>query len=299
VTTVKRIIGLAALTAVASLPRALQETHSGPQSPPVRSSDELPSPARPAAGERRALSVDEIRWCMSQEIALQAIRSKLVTPLAIARYNELAGDYNGRCGGYEASRSDRDEARQSVESARDSIVAAALDDIRRSSGEGALTRPTQELLQVLGYDPGSVDGVYGKQTEAAIRAFQRNSGLPVDGLVSDELLARLRVGLTASLRPAGRGARRETPQTVDVVVLVTDGTESVVPDAHVSISGDRQFHADGSTNDRGAVEFGAVPYGRLALDVRRNEARSRFTLRLTEERRQEILIVLPNSGGDE
>jgi hypothetical protein len=48
-----------------------------------------------------------------------------------------------------------------------------------------------QLLADRGYDPGSVDGVIGSRTRAAVRGFQADAGLPVDGEISDELYAAL------------------------------------------------------------------------------------------------------------
>lgn len=45
------------------------------------------------------------------------------------------------------------------------------------------TRGIQEALQARGYDPGPVDGVRGRLTIAAIRAFQAANGLAADGFV--------------------------------------------------------------------------------------------------------------------
>ena len=42
-------------------------------------------------------------------------------------------------------------------------------------------RNIQAGLQRLGYDPGPADGHSGPQTEAAIRRFQQDNGLPIDG----------------------------------------------------------------------------------------------------------------------
>ena len=50
----------------------------------------------------------------------------------------------------------------------------------------------QRLLTRLGYAPGAADGVFGKRTETAIRAFQRRKGATADGEVTDQLVARLR-----------------------------------------------------------------------------------------------------------
>ena len=54
-----------------------------------------------------------------------------------------------------------------------------------------IVRETQEALLELGYEPGPVDGLMGRRTEAAIRAFQEAELLPVDGLPSAALLLEL------------------------------------------------------------------------------------------------------------
>jgi peptidoglycan lytic transglycosylase B len=50
----------------------------------------------------------------------------------------------------------------------------------------------QQRLLALGLDAGDVDGVIGGQTRAAIRVFQRSSGLPTDGHPGPALLDALR-----------------------------------------------------------------------------------------------------------
>lgn len=52
-------------------------------------------------------------------------------------------------------------------------------------------RRIQELLTGLGYQPGPVDGLMGKRTGDAIKAFQRDAGLEVDGNVSRTLQSAL------------------------------------------------------------------------------------------------------------
>ena len=56
---------------------------------------------------------------------------------------------------------------------------------------GGLTAPVQQQLIRLGYLHGVADGVSGPQTSAAISQFESVSGLPVDGVPSPQLLARL------------------------------------------------------------------------------------------------------------
>ena len=58
-------------------------------------------------------------------------------------------------------------------------------------GKSAAVEDVQAKLAALGYDPGPADGVMGWRTRAAIRAFQADVGLPVDGQISDRLIAAL------------------------------------------------------------------------------------------------------------
>jgi S1-C subfamily serine protease len=69
-------------------------------------------------------------------------------------------------------------------------------------------REVQQLLADLDYDPGPVDGVIGPQTRAAVRAFQADAGLPVDGEISDELYATLTDAVSSGQSVAARSAPR-------------------------------------------------------------------------------------------
>ncbi len=49
----------------------------------------------------------------------------------------------------------------------------------------------QRGLSRQGFFLGAVDGIYGPETEAAVRAYQSNAGLPVDGVITEQLVANL------------------------------------------------------------------------------------------------------------
>lgn len=51
----------------------------------------------------------------------------------------------------------------------------------------------QSYLQQLGFDPGPVDGAMGPKTRQAIKDFQNAWGMPVDGKITSNLVAELKV----------------------------------------------------------------------------------------------------------
>ncbi|MEO3430773.1 peptidoglycan-binding domain-containing protein [Pelagibius sp. CAU 1746] len=58
--------------------------------------------------------------------------------------------------------------------------------------ETAYVRGVQKELLAHGYHPGPVDGIAGRQTRAAVRAYQRDAGLPADGVAGKRLLDHLK-----------------------------------------------------------------------------------------------------------
>lgn len=59
-------------------------------------------------------------------------------------------------------------------------------NILSKGSEGEQVKALQRMLYAMGYSIGSVDGVFGSKTEAAVRAYQKNKGLTVDGVVGQE-----------------------------------------------------------------------------------------------------------------
>ncbi len=61
------------------------------------------------------------------------------------------------------------------------------------TGGGGEVRPAvviaaQARLAALGFDPGPVDGLPGRRTADAVRAYQRHAGEPETGVVTGRLL---------------------------------------------------------------------------------------------------------------
>lgn len=76
-------------------------------------------------------------------------------------------------------------------------------------------RGAQQALNDRGYDAGAVDGVFGPQTESAIRSFQQTQGLPQTGALDPATLAALGVsdaGTAARAATESRPARATAPR---------------------------------------------------------------------------------------
>jgi peptidoglycan L-alanyl-D-glutamate endopeptidase CwlK len=68
--------------------------------------------------------------------------------------------------------------------------------------KGELITDTQAKLTSLGFDCGTVDGIAGAKTVAAIKAFQKANGLSVDGIAGTKTLAKLAELIDAKAKPA-------------------------------------------------------------------------------------------------
>lgn len=72
----------------------------------------------------------------------------------------------------------------------------------RSGSRGENVLKMQQRLSDLGYPISKLDGVYGKNTLAAVQAFQKDHGLKVDGIAGPKTLTALYEGAVPSAAPA-------------------------------------------------------------------------------------------------
>jgi len=64
-------------------------------------------------------------------------------------------------------------------------------DLYKRGSSGETVSEIQRRLRNWGYYSGEVDGIYGSRTEKAVRYFQKQNGLSVDGQVGNQTLAAL------------------------------------------------------------------------------------------------------------
>ena len=81
--------------------------------------------------------------------------------------------------------------------------------LRKGSRGSAVTK-LQELLKDKGYLKGKVDGIFGSGTDSAVRSFQKDAGLAVDGIVGAKTWSALQSGDSSS---RGSSSSRDTTAT--------------------------------------------------------------------------------------
>lgn len=89
------------------------------------------------------------------------------------------------------------------------LIALAKDayaDLYKRGAYGPTVTEIQTRLKSWGYYSGTIDGVYGSGTEAAIRRFQQANGLSVDGQAGAKRSTRW--ACRTAIRPAAMGAVR-------------------------------------------------------------------------------------------
>ena len=84
---------------------------------------------------------------------------------------------------------------------------------------GDLVRQTQEKLRQLGYYPDTPDGIYGTKTYEAIRQFQADNGLKVDGIAGSDTLSRL--GISIGTGTSGVGETGTSDYDEDLYLLAS------------------------------------------------------------------------------
>ncbi len=94
------------------------------------------------------------------------------------------------------------------------IIPCNVYALSKLGSTGSEVRNIQTRLKSWGYNIGTVDGVYGTKTEAAVKQFQRNNGLTPDGVAGPATLAK--IGL-----PTGSSSSNNT--NVNLLARVISG----------------------------------------------------------------------------
>ncbi len=74
----------------------------------------------------------------------------------------------------------------------------AQEALSRIGSRGDEVRRIQNKLKSLGFFNGTVDGIYGVQTQSAVKRYQRSVGITADGVAGPKTLLYLGLGSTSS-----------------------------------------------------------------------------------------------------
>lgn len=121
--------------------------------------------------------------------------------------------------------------------------------VRYPALRGDDVRALQTKLNLLGFDAGREDGIFGERADRAVRDFQRNVGLPPDGIVGSTTLRVL-----LRLRPIGASAgfavirereslRRLSPTTIRAARIAVDAGHGANDPGGVGPTGLREADA--------------------------------------------------------
>ena len=110
----------------------------------------------------------------------------------------------------------------------------------RQGDHGDLVTELQQKLETTGNSPGSIDGWFGPNTEAAVLAFQTNNGLQADGVVGNQTWAALDGDFsvppgTSDGYGGGGHAQPAEPVTLNAVVQLSRESDDKVT-IHVTIT---------------------------------------------------------------
>ncbi len=96
-----------------------------------------------------------------------------------------------------------------------SIVCMNVFAVSKSGSRGEEVKKIQTKLKNWGYYTGSVDGVYGWQTENAVRSFQKKNGLKVDGVAGTQTLNAMGIFTSSS----GSSGSSSSPNEANIELL--------------------------------------------------------------------------------
>ncbi|MES0884205.1 peptidoglycan-binding protein [Roseibium sp. SCP14] len=81
----------------------------------------------------------------------------------------------------------------------------------------------QRSLAARGFDPGPADGIWGRRTAAAVKAFQRSEGLTQSGIIDEALVSALRSAEQSDQSGSASSSPQNIATRLDVPILEHGG----------------------------------------------------------------------------
>lgn len=118
-----------------------------------------------------------------------------------------------------------------VRTALAAISLIAMSVPLHAAGYNPVTQQAQSKLAALGDDPGPLDGALGPRTTAAIRAFQKRSALPENGLLDAATLEKLGIGVSLEkVRAVADWTATPTQEQIDKLAAPVNSASNAYAD---------------------------------------------------------------------
>ena len=129
----------------------------------------------------------------------------------------------------------------------------------RNGSSGSDVKKLQKALISAGYDVGSTgaDGVYGKNTAAAVKAYQKANGLAVDGIAGKNTLGSL-YGTGSTTNNAAKAANKNNDAKAKNIADTSD--PDIVPKAALAENSDPDIAPKASTPMAPITSEGLKPF---------------------------------------
>jgi hypothetical protein len=281
------LIGQADKPTTSSAPSYSPPTQSAAPSytpPPQPQAPSRPVETKPPVGQDLVLSREQIRYCLAEDIRLDATKSAVnnYVDADVDRFNAMVADYNSRCSAFRyhtnnRGRNDLNSAQRDIEPFRSQLQSEGRSRFARSP-TGALSpqapsRPTpdatvqaiQRKLNELGYEAGAADGLMGRGTRSAIIAFQQDRGLAATGVADQALLLQLQRAPARSTGdwyandPVVQEAPSRSPTTTPLPAASLPSANRSGPPANSFVSGSNWYCNEGFKKVGNQCEALAVP----------------------------------------
>ncbi|WP_324290043.1 peptidoglycan-binding protein [Pyxidicoccus sp. MSG2] len=129
-----------------------------------------------------------------------------------ARAQALAPHFGGAPTGGTENRPEINPDRPAPERNRTTTPSTRVASLKQGA-ESPQVGSLQRQLKAAGVNPGPIDNKFGPKTEAAVRRFQQEHGLKVDGIVGPRTRAALEASSAPGQRPTTTGGGRPTTGT--------------------------------------------------------------------------------------
>lgn len=101
------------------------------------------------------------------------------------------------------------------------VICINVSAVSKSGSRGEEVRKIQTKLKNWGYYNGSVDGVYGWQTENAVRSFQKKNGLTADGVAGEKTLNAMGIFSSGGTSSSSSGSANNA--NIELLARVING----------------------------------------------------------------------------